>query len=141
VKSTFGPHGADVEAFLAEVEARPEPALWDAIASRMDGDLNIAAGNAIREVGMSASLNSALNRAVGAAFRSLRLTKADVPSAFFGTSDVRTCIEKGTFTLALGDKVPGEPRRYMLALFADQGFASVLNSQAWADLADADADA
>jgi hypothetical protein len=137
MSNKYGPHGEDVEAFLAEVEATTDPAVWDQLAAGIDLQLRtalVAAGKASSKTKLSASVDSAIDRGSRLAYRNLHLTNEDLPHAFFGRRDVYDLIGDATLALALGDRLASEHRQTFLGLFATAGFASVLASHAWTSL-------
>jgi hypothetical protein len=134
MRNKYGPHGEDVEEFLAEVEATTDPAVWDQILAQRDSGARVAAGKALVQIGLPASVDSAVDRGARLAYRSLHLTRNDLPHAFLGLSDVYDTIGDAAAALALGNRLAPEHRRTYLASFAAAGFASVLASYAWTAL-------
>jgi hypothetical protein len=134
VTNKFGPHGADVAAFLADVEATTDPNIWDQILAGENPSTGVAAMSALTKTRLSASASSAVDRGVRLAYKSLHLTREDLPHAFFGPRDVSNVIGGAAATLAVGDQLAAEHRRTFLGPFADLGFASVLSSYAWTTL-------
>jgi hypothetical protein len=134
MSNKYGPHGEDVEAFLAEVEATTDPAVWDQILTGIDREGLAAAAKARTKIKLSASASSAVYSGALRAYRSLHLTNEDLPRSLFGRIDASSAIDDAAGVIARGDRLAPEHRWVCLSPFATAGFASVLASHAWTSL-------
>lgn len=122
--NTFGAHGEAVEAFIDEVRATGPDRWQDVFALTTSGPEVLAATDAVREIGLSASVSSAIESATLKAFRGIGLRREDF-RAGIGVSALLTAIQSAAAALAVGPALDPEHRRALLEPFRATGFTSV----------------
>lgn len=124
--SRFGKSGSDVEQFFREVSNTRDPGRWTKVLSGYDSRSRIAAIDAIREVGLPASVSSAISKAKYSAVAPIGLADSDFPDVRRGVQRTLAMVGLAAVALALGAKLPSEHREALLAPFAEAGFTSAL---------------
>ncbi|MGW6130192.1 hypothetical protein ACWFNE_09215 [Cellulomonas sp. NPDC055163] len=120
----YGAHSEVVEAFLDEVRSTGKP-VWRRYAElAVPSRAVVAAGRALNDVALPASVKTSLYSDSLAAFRSTGLTDDDVPEGVY-VSRVAGGIQNAATALAAGDALAAAHRRVLLVPFAGCGFASV----------------
>jgi hypothetical protein len=127
--SRFGKRGDAVQAFVDEVSATAPDRWQEVFAASTPTPEVLAAAEALREVGLSASVSSAIDSATRTAFRGLGLRKEDF-RAGIGVSGLLTDIQYAASALAVGDALAPEHRRVLLEPFRATGFRSVADEPA-----------
>lgn len=126
LSSKFGKNGPDVEQFFDEVSNTSDRGRWAIVLSGYNPESDIAAMDAVREVGLSASVDSAVGKTTYTAVAPIRLTDDDFPGVRGGVGKILGMVGLAAIALALGSKLPAEHRKALLAPFAEAGFTSVL---------------
>gem|GEM_PF-6486242 len=125
-RNKFGPKGSDVEAFFAEVSEICDIEQWRTLLEGENSSkATLLAMAAIREVGLSASVDSAIGKARDAALPPIGLSDAAFPGMIMPFSGLMGMLGQAAVALALGEKLPLEHRRTLLGPFAAAGFSSV----------------
>lgn len=121
----FGPNAADVEAFFAEVSQTCDIEQWRTLLEGKNPSKAVLhAMDAVGEVGLSASVDSAIGKASYDALPSIGLSDAAFPGLIMPFSRLMRMLGLAAVALALGEKLPLEHRRTLLGPFAAAGFAS-----------------
>jgi len=133
-RSKFGPNGPDVEAFFAEVSEVCDLERWRVLlGGESPSKAVLRAMHAVREVGLSASVDSAIGKATYDALPPIGLSDASFPGLIMPFSSLIEMLGLAAVALALGERLPLEHRRTLLGPFAAAGFSSVAVGLAGAD--------
>jgi len=125
-RNKFGPNGPDVEAFFAEVGGVRDLERWRTVLEgKNSSKMVLRAVDAIDEVGLSASVDSAIGKAEYDALPPIGLSDASFPGLIMPFSNLISMLGLAAVALALGDRLPLEHRRTLLGPFAEAGFSSV----------------
>ncbi len=124
--SKFGKNGPAVEQFYREVSGTRDLGRWAKVLAGYNPKADIAAMDAIRDVGLSASVDSAIGKATYTAVGPTGLADEDFPERERGAQKILGMVDLAAVALALASVLPAEHRRNLLGPFAAAGFVSVL---------------